>query len=385
MYTQASKVKVEVGYDQKTILWLSTLIREFTAIAALLILESRLEGYDMFNSAMVLFIILVMVRVPYVNSYVYLFEKLTWDFGARSNVNDEFFFAVGEGIAVLGGHIAGAAAAAAMRVTLDVNYGREVHGLGSPNVRYGLATNADSLAAYDSYWKAGDRRSCFSARGLNGTVTKWFPLTNADRDYCLDVTSIGLWYFCEEAVYVLMLCMTYVHVWQLTTRRVERQDVGGVNPLGRWYWETLFKLSFLLCFLNVALARAFPTAHGSLHKSMYLYMVDLWSPQPHLIDDRHNEIALRVVGGIVGAGLGWVYAYVVHATLPVKAGSDSPNLLYCFVWGMPPPAPEAPVAAVASASAAAADGGGGKATVGSAYGVRSHGSDFKLRIPYSLM
>jgi hypothetical protein len=344
----------------------------------------------MFNSGMVLFVILIMVRVPYINSYVYLFEKATSNFGGRSAYDKDPVYPFVEAVAVLGGQVAGAAAAAALRVTLDVSYGRELHGLGSPNVRHGLSTDVAALRAYDSYWKPDTRVACFKDMGrVNGTVTKWFPLTQASRDFCVPYQSVSFWYLTEEAVYVLIVCMVYVHIWQLTSKRVERYEgQGATDPQGRRYWETLFKLCFVLCFLNVAMTRAFPTAHGSLHKSLYYFFVDEWTPgESKVIDDVHDEMVWRVMGGVLGGLMGVLYGRTIGSTIEVRAtANDASNnlyhLVYCFVWGMAPPL--ADVTTVdANKGGKGGDGGG---AVGSIYRPQQHGgSDFKLRIPYSLM
>ena len=380
-------------YDQQFILLLSTLLREFTAVTMLLILQSRVSGYDMFNTPMIMFVVLILVRVPYLNSYVYLFEKFTYNFGARSTADETIFTWIYEAIVVLGGHVAAAAAAAAMRVYFNVNFGIELQSATGPNLRYGLSTDVDSLREYGSYWKTDARYACFLGKGLNGTVTKWFPLAHADKDYCLFDSGIAVWYFFEEMVYVATLCVCYVHIWLFT-------GVGGdseiglaskpVNPFSRPYWLRLFKLSFVLCFLNAAMARGFPTAHGSLHNTLFYYFVDEWSPQTRLIDRDHDEILVRVIGGLVGALLGWAYGQLVHKTKDIVYSSDSGNLLYCFVWGFEPQAVSVPSSSGATAVQPPTQAASAYQQQAARSGYRvsaeqRQGPDFKLRSPYSLM
>ena len=389
----AAKYPATTRWDQQFVLLLSLLLREFTAVTVLLILQSRVSGYDMFNTPMIMFIVLILVRVPYLNTYVYLFEKFTNNFGARSLENETIFTWMYEAVVVLGSHVAAAATAAAMRVYFNVNFGVELQSASGPNLRYGLSTDVNALREYGSYWRAGARHDCFVGKGLNGTVTKWFPLAHADQDYCLFESGIAVWYFFEEMVYVATLCVCYVHIWLFT-------GVGGdnevglaskpVNPFSRPYWLRLFKLSFVLCFLNAAMARGFPTAHGSLHNTLFYFFVDEWSPQAKLIDRDHDEILVRVIGGLVGALVGWAYGQLVHRTRDTVASSDSGNLLFCFVWGFEPQAASVPSSSAVVASATAPQAASAYQQQAAARGYRvgaeqRPGPDFKLRIPYSLM
>ena len=56
---------------------LSAAVREFVAVGLLLALSLRADGYDFFNSGLILFLILIVVRLPFINSYSFLFETLT--------------------------------------------------------------------------------------------------------------------------------------------------------------------------------------------------------------------------------------------------------------------------------------------------------------------
>ena len=52
---------------------ISVFFREIVAVMLLLVLESRVSGYDLMNKPLILFLVLITVRLPYINSYAYIF------------------------------------------------------------------------------------------------------------------------------------------------------------------------------------------------------------------------------------------------------------------------------------------------------------------------
>ena len=378
--------------DKKTFsedipLLISVLVREFVAVALLLVLESRVVGYDLMNRPLILFLVLVTVRLPYINSYAYIFESASMyklkghsKHGSRSDAQNSYYFHTVYFIFVIGAHVLAAVAAAAARVYWDVQYGTEIQLVSGPVLKYGIKTDIDTLAKYDSKWGPEDRYSCFASKSLNSTQTVWFPLIHLDK-YCITDTSIQAWYITEEAAYVFLLCVCLAHAW-LATSAPKDGGPSNSNPFAREYWGKLFRLSVILTAINISLTRAFPTAHGSFHNTVFAYYYQRWTPGSEQLDDKHGEFFFRVLGGIVGSLMGIAYNSVIAAT---QDPTGDPGF-FKLVWGF------------------AREGGGSsngpkevytdtKSTSSAVYVIQNTGGvngeykphhDFKLRIPYSL-
>ena len=328
----------ELSTKSTTPLLISIFIREFLAVGLLLLLESRIRGYDYINSALILFLILIAARMPYINSYAYFFETLampkwakTRAHGLKNNASESFnwpFF-----FTVLVSHIAGSIAAAAARVYLDAQYGIElIPGGGNGTIIHqGLKIDVDSLGDYSSSWFLTDRKKCFADKGVSGQVITMFPI---DPNVCVSSYMMYIWYIGEEATYVLLLCICFIHIWLGAGVADEKTPDPKLppNPFTRGYWKKLFKLSFILTGINMALTRAFPTAHGSLHNTLYNMYYEKWGANVKLLDTDNNEATLRVIGGLVGV----VLAYAYSAALANTDANNTDPWTYQMLWGFDP-------------------------------------------------
>ena len=322
-------------------LYISAFVREFMAVGLLLVFESRIRNYDYMNSAIVLFLILITVRLPYINSYAYMFETVSmpsWaEIKAHGLKNDaKRSFKLPFFITILLAHIAGAIAAAAARVYFDVQYGTEVWmGSNATVIHQGLKVDVEALTQYSSTWLAGDRTKCFEDAGITGSKTFFFPV---DSDSCITSSMRYVWFIGEEAAYVFLLCVCFIHIWLgsgVTSEKINTK--APPNPLSPEYWMRLFKISLLLTVINAALLRAFPTAHGSLHTTIYMYVYQEWGVNVRLIDTDNSEMTMRIVGGFVGVAIGWMY----NSSLVRTFSSDADASCYKMWWGFDPP-PKAP-------------------------------------------
>ena len=61
------------SFSEDMPLIISVFFREIVAVMLLLVLESRVSGYDLMNKPLILFLVLITVRLPYINSYAYIF------------------------------------------------------------------------------------------------------------------------------------------------------------------------------------------------------------------------------------------------------------------------------------------------------------------------
>jgi hypothetical protein len=379
-------------------LLLSVFFREIMAVALLLLLESRVSGYDLMNKSLILFLILITVRLPYINSYAYIFESASLykytshsRHGSRSDAQNSYWFPSVYFIIVLFAHVLGSIVAAWVRVYWDVQYGTEIQLVSGPVLKFGIKTDVSTLGKYESDFFPDERYRCFAAKGVNSTQTVWFPLLHLDN-YCITDTSIQAWYIGEEAAYVFLLCVCLMHSW-LATSAIKEGKSSGSNPFAKEYWNKLFRLSVLLTSINLALARAFPTAHGSLHNTLYMFYYQKWTPGSEQLDDKHGEFFFRVLGGLLGALLGMAYNSMTVAT---QDPNGDPGY-FKLVWGFAressqqtssskevyAPSSFDTVSKSATSSSTVYVIHGGQTTTGSEH-PRTASGDFKLRIPYSL-
>jgi hypothetical protein len=308
--------------------------RELVSVVLILILTARAAGYDFFTPGLVLFLILLTFRVPYINSYAFLFEMFClgdWnDHAAKPRDPAQNLVYI---FAVLLAHIGGAIAGAATRVFLDVTYGQEfvsVH----PGLSSGLRVDVAELGRFDPFWGAQGRIGRLHAEGItNGTAVVTFPL-GAGQDLGVGQLPLIVWYFAEEVGYVFLLCVCFVHIW--LDSGVGENKKGTQNPFAGKYWARLFRMCWLLTFVLFALERAFPTAHGSLHVTMFKCQYQLWNPSLRLVDTDNNEPFMRIAGGVVGLLFAWAYNRLLISTERADDDDESKDYWFRLVWGFDP-------------------------------------------------
>ena len=317
---------------------LGAFFRELFAVTLLLTLQERAWAYDFFTPGLVLFLILITCRVPYINSYAFIFEFL--GLGEWRIVNhvggvqkhEDFTQNLFHGVFVLLAHILGAIAAAALRVYFDVTFGKEVMSA-SPGLSPALEVNVDGLRRFDSFWNTGPRLTRLAQEIppiYNGTIEETIPL-HAGRDLGIDRMALVAWYVTEEIGYTCLLCVCYIHIWIGTGVVTDKR--GPVNPFKQEYWKRLFKMCLLLTLIYMSLYRAFPTAHGSLHMSIYRCQYQAWNPNVYVYDSDNSEIFARIVGGLFGVGLAIVYNKMLVGT-----EKEEGDWYYRLIWGLDPDA-----------------------------------------------
>ena len=385
-------VEKKASFSDDMPLIISVFFREIVAVALLLILESRVSGYDLINKPLILFLVLITVRLPYINSYAYIFEtasmykyKSQSRHGSRSDAQNSYWFHTVYFVVVLVAHVLGAILAAWMRVWFDVQYGTEIQLISGPVLKFGIKTDVSALSRYDATFYPEERYSCFASKALNATQTVWFPLLHLDN-YCITDTSIQAWYIGEEMAYVFLLCTCLMHSWIATSVTKDGKSSTS-NPFAKEYWNKLFRLSVLLTSVNLALNRAFPTAHGSFHNTLFAYYYQRWTPGSEQIDDKHGEFFFRVLGGVVGALLAIAYNAAVASTQDPNGDAG----FFKLVWGFAKESSSSSgsVKDVYTGESRPSKESSSSSLVYVVNNEKSTGSeyarpDFKLRIPYSL-
>jgi hypothetical protein len=218
-------------------------------------------------------------------------------------------------------------------VYFDAQYGIElIPGGGNGTViNQGLRIDVDSLGDYSSSWFLTDRKKCFADQGTSGQIITLFPIGS---HVCVSSYMMYIWYIGEEATYVLLLCICFIHIWLGAGVADEKTPDPKLppNPFTRGYWKKLFKLSFILTGINMALTRAFPTAHGSLHNTLYYMYYEKWGVNIKLLDSDNSEATMRVIGGLVGV----VISYCYSAALANTDANNADAWTYQMLWGFDP-------------------------------------------------
>ena len=317
---------------------LNAFFREFFAVTLLILLTGRASSVDMFTPSLVLFLILITIRVPYINSNAFIFEKLCleeWRMATFSGPisNGSLSYDLIHGIIVLAAQVLGAVTAAALRVYFDVTFGTEVMST-APGISPELTVNVSGLKLFDSFWDTGPRVARLSAEGYkNGTVIGMIPLS-ASQD--LGITGVGFvtWYLLEDMAYTLMLSVCFVHIW-LGAGAANRTPRSISNPFDTSFWQMLFYMCLMLTLIFQALYRAFPTAHGGLHVSVFKYQYAAWNPNVRTYDTDNNEIVWRIIGQLIGVALAVIYNKILIYTEKEHPGEDR-NFIFTLVWGLDP-------------------------------------------------
>ena len=234
------------------------------------------------------------------------------------------------GALVLAAHILAAISAAALRVYFDVTFGREIISA-SPGIVPALQVDVDGLHKFDSFWYATPHIIRLKDEMIWMVI---LPL-HAGHNLGIDRMAIVSWYVTEEIGYTFLLCVCYIHIRLSAGVGVDKRS--PTNPFKRAYWQALIKMcrSVMLTLVYMALYRAFPTAHGSLHMSIYKCQYQAWNLNVSVYDSDNGEIFARIVGWLFGMGLSVAYNRMLVGTERVNEADDG-DLYYRLIWGMDP-------------------------------------------------
>ena len=289
-----------------------------------------------------LLLILMTFRITYINSYVLLFEAFTiGDWKIKNHVgmrkHDDITQNLIHVLVVFAAYVCGSLAAAGLRVYFDVLYGTEVmfgkEPLGGLRTELApaLTVNVDGLRQIDSFWGASNRLN--RLEGVNGTLMQLFPL-DQQNDLGIGSTALTVWYTIEEIGYVFIVCVCSIHIWLSTGVGENKKPV--LNPFSQAYWRNLFKICLLVVLVFMSLNRAFPTAHGSLHVTIYKVQYQTWNPSVRVVDEENSETFARIFGGFLGLFLAVGYNKMLVGTERQTVDDDSTDFYYKLIWGLEP-------------------------------------------------
>ncbi len=345
----SSKTGLEDLYNRRGLIYslpitIGSFFRELLAVTLLIVLKERAHDYDLFNTGLVLLLVFLAFRVPYINSYTLLFESLSlgqWEVknhvGLRKHKDPSQNIV--HVLVIFAAHVCGGLAAAAVRVYLDVTYGTEImRGLErDPDTRSSFApalqVDVDALRRFDSFWGAEDRVTRLMDDNVNGTLMQVMPLSSS-HNLGISDTALVVWYLAEEVGFVFLLCVCYIHIW--LSAGVGQNSKPVLNPFNKNYWKSLFRVCILVVVVYIALFRAFPTAHGSLHVTIFKVQYQAWNPNIRLVDDDHSETITRILGGFIGLLLAVGYNKMLVGTERASPEDDPDGFYYKLVWGLEP-------------------------------------------------
>jgi len=306
-------------------------------VTLLLLLQERAWAYDFFTPGLILFLILITCRLPYINSYTFLFETCSIDSWAATNhvglqKNTDPIQNSIHTFFVLAAHCGAAVGTAALRVYLDVTYGKEVMSM-QAGITPALELDVGGLSRFSgTIWSADARLSRLAAQGIhNGTLEVAIPVNSA-ADLGIGEMALIFWYVSEEVGCVCLLCVCYIHIW--LGAGVADNKHPPMNPFKPPYWQHLFRVCVLWTLINTSLYRAFPTAHGSLHRTLYLCQYQAWNPNVHVIDTANGEAFARVIGGLIGMMFAIVYNRMLVSTEKADSSDDGSDAYYKLMWGL---------------------------------------------------
>lgn len=311
---------------------LGCFVRELLAVTLYLLLEWRAHAYDFFTPALVLFVVLITLRTPYLNAYTFLLEMFgmsDWELSHHVGMHGDSLYNLLRTLAVLTAHVGGAVAAAALRVYWDVTYGKESSSGGRPGFQPSLSVDPSMLSSLDSFWNADDRLARI------GNVTEALIPLGPEEYLGIGQVPLMAWYVLEDAGYVCMVCIITIHIW-LYTGLGEGKPHTNQNPFYQRYWVSLFTLCMLLSLVNTALYRAFPTAHGSLHNTIFKWQYQSWNPSVRLVDNQNSEVFSRIIGGLLGLLLASGYNRLLVSTEKDRDDDNSGDFWFKIVWGFEP-------------------------------------------------
>ena len=312
----------------------NTFLKEYFSVTLLLLLQTRAFSYDFFTPALVFFLIFFTFRAPYINVWVLIFETFAlgeWEATVIPHDTPTVGMWVIRIALLLIAQIGGVLSAAGCRVYFDTVYGVEVMSA-LPGISPALQVNITGLKQFDSYWNTGPRLSTLFAEGLhNGTVQASLPL-GSGHDLGITTTAFSSWYILEDASYVFLLLVSIIHIW-LVSGASERQALPS-DPFKKDYWNFLFKLCFTLTVVFAALYRAFPTAHGGFHVSLYKYLYQTWNPNVNVYDSTNGEVTSRIFGQILGLFLAWAYNKMLSSTVSPSKTDPYAGIYFALIWGV---------------------------------------------------
>ena len=266
--------------------WYSTFVqcaREFLAVLFQLIAYSRLGNFDFFNGSLVLFVTLVVFNFPFLNSYLFSVMR----FGPWCTQTMSMWDIVG-----------------LILQTVLVTVSQVVGALLAAVFTYAFETNWPDL-------KVVNEKS-------NGTVA---GVSYSDIDSKLDGSNDRVYILLEEYFAVLTLLIGLIHLVHSDLPGILKTAYGSDDPPKQDEVQKKkpnpipIELIFHAAILVAGVTRAFPSAHQSLHISVYLGARNISSM---------TTVGMRVVGGLLAACTSIMYYNFMY----VWVGSTDHNIMH---------------------------------------------------------
>ena len=267
--------------------WAQTAVicaKEFVGVFMFLVAYSRMGMFDTFTGPLVTYMVLVAMAFPFLNSYlVFLMRYGPWYVPSKSFYWGWFFRTVAQ----------------YWSVTL-------CHGLGA------WAASA-AVKSYTDKWK--DATMVQKINGVEMVAPELSYRAVAD----LGDDDTRFMFFLEEFFAVLILLVGILHLMEAITPNLLQsafwKPMGGNGAVEfKTYASVPYMLLFQICILLAGVSRAFPSAHLSLHVSVYKACMETNSL---------TSVCLRIAGGFLAAVVALLYYFVWYVWVGKPEGEKT--------------------------------------------------------------
>ena len=301
---------------------LYNMVKEFSAVIAFFMCNSRIGASDPNATPLILFGILVAFAFPYMNPYLFTFMRTgPW---LRESPSSKYIFIVF--VQIVGMTVAqcvGAIAAAAFRYRLSQTYGDEsvFISTGYTSLRLNKKCDTDktkTLSLFPPYFTEKlTEKTCFS--DLDNISRVWWTFEELFGVTAFLIGTINI----MEALLPGPLINTY---WS-QPRKTPGEETHLVNAEKKQDKEPTpekpekkkspyagIPIQFIAAesMFFAAMQKAFPTSHLALQVTVYLAMLEHLDTENEGVYLHNSETQFRILGGVLGTSIAWLYYFIVQ-------------------------------------------------------------------------
>ena len=278
-------------------------LKEFACTFIFFVLNSRIGYNDSMATSLILYVVLVSLAFPFVNTYLFMFLRLGPWLKEEPTI-DLWFLRITQIFCTGIFQCLGAVAAAYFRLDLVGRFGYEE--LKYPSGGAGRFMNKNCTGVWkdfaDPYFNALTELDITQCYGGADAFTH---------------TSRIFWTF-EEIGAVSLFLIGLIHLMEATPakallmRRFWDPDAHTPQGVNTKYIPIPLEFIVPVCILFFGIGKAFPTSHGALPVSLYLFTLDDLMFEKNTLLKGVEEMGFRMLGGFVGTFLAIVYYHIVY-------------------------------------------------------------------------
>ena len=307
---------------------LYNMVKEFTAVIAFFMCNSRIGASDPNATPLILFGTLTVFAFPHMNPYLFTFMRTGPWLG--SSLSFGYIFTVL--MQIVGMTVAqcvGAIAAAAFRYNLSQTYGHEsvFTSTGYVSLRLNKQCDTDktkTLSLFPPYFTEQlVEKTCFS--DLENISRVWWTFEELFGVAAFLIGTINI----MEALLPTLLINTFWSQSRKTTggkyteittddQAISKNDNSEDKPLLNSRKQKSPYIGIPIQFIAAesmffaAMQKAFPTSHLALQVTVYLAILEHLDTENEGIYLHKSETPFRILGGVLGTLIAWMYYYLVQ-------------------------------------------------------------------------